>query len=246
MVDEMSGETAFPQPCIRDIQVPLTKEQWCLIEAEAEHFGIPKELLAATLAAEIVYDTDWINTIYDTGVRAVGSIADFAYATRDRPLFDASYGLLEGFHEYFGLAPWLEPMGIGYGFAPGIANMHAGAAVRTEAYFQENYPGQAFLPDLGLDNQKGVRLRWLLSDEGSIRYAAAYLRWWTDIRTGVKSTHTDDLTDVDMIVIYTAYRCDINECYTKLGEDFQATNTPSPYGSPNDFAVFLRLYTCTP
>lgn len=229
------------------IQDPLTEAQWTLAKQEAARFGLPKELVAATIAAEIVYDTDWVNTVYDLSTWIVGETADFAYKWRDRPLFDLCYGLLEGFHEYFGLADDLEPKGLGYGMAPGIAHMHAGVAVRTEEYFNQTYPGQNFLPDLGPDNQEGIRLRWLLSDEGSIRYAAAYLRQYADYRKGITSDHTNDLSDTDMIIIYTGYRCLIGEggCYESL-EEFHSTQTPSPYGQPSDFSVFLLVYKNKP
>jgi RHS repeat-associated protein len=224
---------------------PLSEQQWNLTKQEARRFGLPKELVASTIAAEIVYDTDWVNTVYDAITWITGATADFAYATRDRLLFNVCYETLEEFHEYFGLAPYLEEKGIGYGIAPGIANIHAGPAVRTENYINETYPDQDLLPDLGPENREGVRLRTLLSDEGSIRYTAAYLRWWADVRTGSTSDHTTDLTDTDMIIIYTAYRCDVRRCYGSV-EEFQNAQTPSPYGHPNDFAVFLPLYKSRP
>lgn len=224
---------------------PLTEAQWNIVKQEATRFGIPKELLASTLAAEVVYDEDIINTAYDVSTAIFGAAADFAYINRDRPLFDICYQTLEGFHEYFGLAPLLEPRGIGYGSAPGIANMHAGVAVRVEDYINQNYPGQGLLPDLGSDNQRGIRLRTLLSDEGGIRYAAAYLRWYADLRKGTASAHTSDLTNIDMIIIYTGYRCSLENCYGSL-QGFQSAQAPSPYGSPNDFAVFLDFYRRKP
>jgi len=224
---------------------PLSEQQWNLIKQEARRFGLPKELVASTIAAEIVYDTDWVNTVYDAVTWIMGATAEFAYVTRDRPLFNVCYETLEEFHEYFGLAPHLEKKGIGYGIAPGVANIHAGPAVRTENYIDETYPDQDLLPDLGTENQEGVRLRTLLSDEGSIRYAAAYLRWWADVRTGSTSDHTTDLTDTDMIIIYTVYRCSVEDCYGTV-ENFQNTQTPSPWGHPNDFAVFLPLYKSRP
>lgn len=97
------------------------------------------------------------------------------------------------------------------------------------------------MPDLGPENQEGVRLRTLLSDEGSIRYAAAYLRQWADVRKGSTSSHISDLTDTDMIIIYTRYRCSVEHCYGSV-EEFQKAQTPATGGSPNDFAVFLPVY----
>jgi len=79
--------------------------------------------------------------------------------------------------------------------------MHAGVAVRVENYINETYPGQGLLPDLGPDNQPGIRLRTLLSNEGGIRYAADYLRWYADLRKGTTSSHVSDLTDTDMMIL---------------------------------------------
>nr|NIW46903.1 hypothetical protein [Gammaproteobacteria bacterium]NIW99740.1 hypothetical protein [Phycisphaerae bacterium] len=246
VLDEVQSGFIIPIPNYPDrLADPLSEQQWNLVKQEAGRFGIPKELLAATIAAEIVYDTDWINTVYNINTAIVGNLSDFAYVTRDRPLFNLCNSVLEGFHEYFGLAPYLEPRGIGYGFAPGIANIHAGPAIRVENYINETYPGQNLLPDLGFQNQKAVRLRTLLSDEGSIRYAAAYLRQWADVRTGSTSGHTTDLTDNDMIIIYTVYRCSVDACYGSV-EEFQKAQTPSPYGGPDDFAVFLPIYKKRP
>ncbi len=228
-----------------NVQDPLTATQWSLAKQEAKRFGIPKELVAGTLAAEVVYDSDVVNTVYDVDTALVGGVADIAFVLRDRPTFDICYSILEGYHEYFGLAPWLENHGIGYGFAPGIANMHAGPAVRTEEYINRTYPNQGLMPDLGLDNHPGVRLRTLLTDEGGIRYAAAYLRWYADLRKGTKIDHTTDLSDTDMIIIYTGYRCSLRDCYESV-EGFQNAQVPNPGGSPDDFSVFLDLYKKKP
>jgi len=236
----------YIDPTGHTVQDPLTATQWQLAKQEAIRFGIPKELVAGTLAAEIVYDSDFINTMYDVSTTVVGGLADIAFMLRDRTGFNLCYQTLEGFHEYFGLAPLLEkPFGIGYGSAPGIANMHAGPAVRTEEYINSIYPGQGLMPDLGLENHPGVRLRTLLTDEGGIRYAAGYLRQYADLRKGTTTDHTHDLSDTDMIVIYTVYRCSIEDCYGTL-QEFQSAEIPSPDGHPDDFSVFLDLYKNKP
>jgi len=235
----------YTDPTGHSVQDPLTATQWSLAKQEAIRFGIPKELVAGTLAAEIVYDEDFINTIYDVSTAVVGGIADLAFMFRDRTTRNLCYQLLEGFHEYFGLAPWLENKGIGYGSAPGIANMHAGAAVRTEEYINSIYPDQGLMPDLGLDNHPGVRLQTLLTDEGGIRYAAGYLRQYADLRKGTTKDHTNDLSDIDMIIIYTVYRCSIEGCYGDL-QGFQTAQVPAADGSPHDFSVFLDLYKKKP
>ena len=235
----------YIDPTGHSVQDPLTATQWSLAKQEAVRFGIPKELVASTLAAEIVYDEDFINTMYDWSTGAVGGIADIAFIFNDRTTHNVCYQLLEGFHEYFGLASSLEPKGYGYGVAPGIANMHAGVAVRVEEYINSTYPGQDLMPDLGLDNHPGVRLRTLLTDEGGIRYAAGYLRWYADLRKGTTTDHTNDLSDTDMIIIYTGYRCSLRDCYESV-EGFQNAQVPNPIGSPEDFSVFLDLYKKKP
>ena len=235
----------YTDPTGHSVQDPLTATQWSLAKQEAVRFGIPKELVASTLAAEIVYDEDFINTMYDWSTGAVGGIADIAFIFSDWTDWNLCYQLLEGFHEYFGLAPWLEQYGYGYGSAPGIANMHAGVAVRVEEYINSTYPGQDLMPDLGLDNHPGVRLRTLLTDEGGIQYAAAYLRWYADLRKGTTTDHTNDLSDTDMIIIYTGYRCSIEACYGSV-QGFQEAEEPSSFGSPDDFSVFLDLYKKKP
>lgn len=202
-------------------------------------------MVADTLAAEIVYDSDFINTMYDVSTAVVGGLADIAFILRDRTSFNICYQTLEGFHEYFGLAPLLENKGIGYGSAPGIANMHAGVAVRTEEYINNTYPGQNLMPDLGLDNHPGVRLRTLLTDEGGIRYAAGYLRQYANWRKGTTTDHTHDLSDTDMIIIYTGYRCGLH-CYKDSLQNYQKAQTPATGGSPDDFSVFLDLYQKKP
>jgi len=231
----------YIDPTGHSVQDPLTATQWSLAKQEAVRFGIPKELVASTLAAEIVYDEDFINTMYDVSTGAVGAAADIFFIMNKSIEYDLCYKVLEGFHEYFGLAPWLENKGIGYGSAPGIANMHAGVAVRVEEYINSTYPGQGLMPDLGQDHIPGTRLRTLLTDEGGIRYAAGYLRQYADLRKGTTSTHTSDLTDTDMIIIYTGYRCGLY-CYRSSLQEFQNAQVPASGGSPDDFAVFLDLY----
>ncbi|MBK6712267.1 MAG: hypothetical protein IPG51_18345 [Chloroflexi bacterium] len=55
----------------------------------------------------------------------------------------------------------------------------------------------------------------------------------------------EGIDDNDMIIIYTAYRCDVTACYGSIS-GYQEAQTPSLFGSPNDFAVFLPLYKNKP
>jgi hypothetical protein len=63
--------------------------------------------------------------------------------------------LLSGYHEYFGieqliLQPWfqtsLKELGLGYGSAPGLGNIHAGTAKEADEYFALYYSKENLLP----------------------------------------------------------------------------------------------------
>jgi hypothetical protein len=62
-----------------------------------------------------------------------------------------------------------------------------------------------------------------------------------DLRKGTTTDHTNDLSDTDMTIIYTGYRCSLRACYESL-EGFQNAQVPDPRGSPDDFSAFLDLY----
>ena len=66
----------------------------------------------------------------------------------------------------------------------------------------------------------------LVTDEGNIRYTAAILRQLADMRTGTKGTHANDLDDIDMEVIYSAFRADLRACYGDLSGFQAATGSP--------------------
>jgi len=177
---------------------------------------------------------------------------------------------LNGLHEYFGafwayenitsvlegngvVPRWddipsehtaLENAGIGYGWTPGVAQVHAGTAERTQQYMESTYPGM--MPWWLVDTPKGLtddayRIMKLASSPGEIYYMAANLRWLADQRTGTTEDHTGDLSNIDMVMIYTIYRCSIRDCYGTL-EDFQTTNFPNPAGRPGAFRTWLSYY----
>jgi hypothetical protein len=84
-----------------------------------------------------------------------------------------------------------------------------------------------------------LRMLILLSERGSIHYTAAYLRYWADLRTGNKVPHRADLNDIDMQLIYSGFREDIDYWYDSL-EKWQVSQDPSPLGQ--QIARFLPFY----
>lgn len=224
---------------------PLTQRQWEISKQEADRFQIPVELVAGALATEIVYDTDFINTIYDISVNAATTIGDLALAAHAPGIYEACYAFLDAYHEYFGLAPSLEPKGIGYGPAPGLGNVHAGPAETIEDYFARCPMTRDLLPS---PSRPGLRLRRLATDEGNIRYVAAYLRRYAELRKGFGLQCrqyylplTADLTFVDMEIIYTAYRCDVRHCYGSV-QNYQTATSAAAAGHPEQIRPYLMFY----
>ncbi len=230
--------------------VPLSESQLSVVVKEANRFGLPPEFLASVLAAEIVFDTDFINTIYDASTDVVGTLTIAGYHTPflGGLIGDACSLVLSGFHEYLGAAPYLEGLGFGYGSAPGIGNIHAGVARRTEDYFNAQYAGQGYLPNYsgGWNQQNAQRLMTLRSDEGNIRYVAAELRRLTDLRTGQMIGHTN-LSPDDMRAVFIGYHCALGACFG--GDDYNDDSNFRAGGEPiwglefaNQLDIYLEYY----
>jgi RHS repeat-associated protein len=183
---------------------PLTPYQWQLSKQEARLFEIPVELVAGTIAVEIVHDTDWYDYYLDVYLQMLPLILHYCPPAGFGNVWlqDASDMFLEGYEHYWGLAR-------GRGPGNGVANVHVLTAKRTENYFARNYPGDPRLPPA---RDIHFRMAVLETDAGSIHYAAAILRMLSDMRTGVMGPHYS-LSDTDMEVIYSAYRSDLEACY---------------------------------
>ena len=81
---EMNGLQNNVFPLNDGVSQRLIKVKEMMEEIVDRQLGIPKELVASTLAAEIVYDSDFINTIYDVSTSVVGGVADIAFILNDR------------------------------------------------------------------------------------------------------------------------------------------------------------------
>jgi RHS repeat-associated protein len=183
---------------------PLTPHQWQLSKQEARLFEIPVELVAGTIAVEIVHDTERYDYYLDVYLQMLPLIMHYCPPEGFSSVWlqDASDMFLEGYEHYWGL---LEGRGPGNG----VANVHILTAKRTEDYFARNYPGDPRLPSA---RDMYFRMAVLVTDAGSVHYAAAILRMLADMRAGVMGPH-HSLSDTDMEVIYSAYRSDLEACY---------------------------------
>ena len=205
------GKPYFPPPLPPN---PLTNEQWEISRAAAAAFELPVELVAGTVAVEIVDDTDLKDAPLDFLFQEVP--LGFHYTQPESSWARVIADLfLEGYEHYFGLLG-------GRGPGNGVANLHILTAKVVEEYFATHYPDQHLLdppPDIY------IRSAILLPDEGNIYYAAAILRMIADCRTGVRGPHTDDLSDLDMQMIYGRFRCYCWESWS----DFAASTEPVKY-----------------
>jgi hypothetical protein len=215
-------------------------EKRSVIEREAMRFGLPPEFVAAAIAAEVEYDTDLINTVYDVWT----GLLDWAQPDRFRINIFAQLHL-ELWHCYYGLGPlYLNPKhGFGEGPAPGIGNMHVGVAKDTELYFANTYPGQDMLPTAPSNAR---RLELIHRYEWNVRYVAAYLRQLADMRTGIDGPH-HNLSDNDMAMIFVVYHADLNYCFDSddPGGSFQratSPDTPECQAFAEQLTPFLHLY----
>jgi len=204
---------------------PLTTRQRASASRAAAYFRLPFELVAGTVAMEIMDDTDWYDAWLDTLFQEIP--LSIHYGTSDPSLRATVDLFLTGYDIYFGRFGRRGP-------GNGVANVHMGTIREIEAYYAANYPEEQLLMPLDLYTRIGVSL----TDEGNIFYAAAVLRRNADYRTGSLQSHLDDLSVTDMQMIYGRYRCD---CW----RDWEAYKTAT--GVPVDsrgieFLPYLQLY----
>jgi len=217
---------------------PLTADQWELAKQEALLLAVPVELVAGTIAVEIVHDTQWDDPIFDF-MLASGLAYHYLGQSEEAPpqyvgVCRIATRVLGGYEHYWG-------HGGGRGPGPGVANFHIGTAKMIEQYFAQEYPDWRVLeapPDAY------ARMGLLLSDPVNIHYTAAYLRYLADYRKGTggkprKIPHAGDLSDTDMQIIYGAFICGIGS-YGDEPEDYQEHAVPGRYGQ--NIAPYLPFY----
>ncbi len=204
---------------------PLTASQRASASRAAAYFGLPFELVAGTVAMEIMDDTDWYDAWLDTLFQEIP--LSIHYGTSDPSLRSTVDLFLIRYDSYFVRG--------GRGPGNGVANVHMGTIREAEAYYAANYPEEQLLMPLDLYTRIGMSL----TDEGNIFYAAAVLRRNADYRTGSLQSHLDDLSVTDMQMIYGRYRCD---CWETWGDFREATTCP-PKSRGSEFLPYLQLYS---
>jgi RHS repeat-associated protein len=216
---ECGGRSLIDSPSID----PLSEDQWEIVKKEADRFGLPPELVAATIAVEIVYDTDWYDHYLDVYLQKLPLIFHYTEPEHFTAVWihEVADLFLNGYEHYFGLLG-------GRGPGNGIANVHVLTAKNAEQYYAKYYPGESLLESAKDDY---YRMTVLLTDEGNIHYTAAILRQLADLRTGSRRSHTNDLDDTDMEIIYSAFRADLDTFYTDI-ERFRAAiiSPPGTFG----------------
>jgi len=215
---------------------PLTPERWRLSKQEAQRFQIPIELVAGTVAAEVVHDTDFWESFIDTSLLKLPLAVLYCPDTADADKWVAKLWL-----------DWYNSHAqVGTGPGPGVANVHIATAVAAEEWINTWYPGQGLLDE---PENIYIRLTNLLFDEGNIRYTAGTLRQLADQRTGRREPHAYEpapksnpanLTDLDMGVIFEAFRAGIKTPYTDRGDDFRTSIYLGSYGG--QIFPFLPYY----
>jgi len=214
---------------------PLPPHLWSLSKEKARLFQIPVELVAGTIATEIVHDTDWHDPVLDDllagALGAYNCPRGITWGLNVSSYFWGTF--LSGYEHYWGFAG-------GRGPGPGVANVHVGTAKDTEEYFATHYPNQHLLdppPDIY------ARLAELLHDDTNVHYTAAILRRLANLRKGKNGEpsnrpHLHDLDEADMQIIYGAFRAGIDS-YGSV-RDYQNVTFPGKFGK--QIALYLSFY----
>ena len=130
----------------------------------------------------------------------------------------------------------IGPYGEVIGPGPGVASFHTATAKEMEAYYAEAGLGEYLPPPPGLY----YRMLILLTSQGNTHYTAAYLKYLADVHEGVPAavhlpsgvvivtSHLSDLDDLDMQIIYGAYRAGF-ESYGRR-EAYKTATQPNAWG----------------
>jgi hypothetical protein len=187
-----------------------------IMQAMAGRYGVPPELVAGLLAAEIDLDNTWYGISLDNMVRQ-------AYKTLDTGVTGleswAAQHLIDMFTDTN--SSWGDRVA-------GYSNVHHSTYVKVEEYMTNC--GQPLPYGINKRNY----LPPLLTDQGTIEFTARMARYLADIRTGHKNSHYTDLDLVDMAQMWGAWRNGIGgvTCEGNCGfnnvKDFQDKQSLGP------------------
>lgn len=208
-------EDDFPE------QHDFTEYQWTAIQHWAVIFGLPVEFVAAVVAAEVKYDTDW----YDDGMDfLIGATAYVGTQPWYRvgiygPLADAALEASQGGIPVIGLS-----------FGPGIGQVHADTAMQAEAHF-----GEAFADTPSTASERHLQL---VCDFDNIKYVSAVLRMYSDQRPASR-TPTGQMTVDEMGAVYANYHSDVRGAF---GEERLYASGAPPTDKGQYFVDELRPF----
>ncbi len=174
----------------------------CIIEKDADKWGIPWQILGGLVESEIQLDTPFYDSIQDALYRLVPAITNY-------PI----------------------PVIVGQNPGPGIGNIHILTAKATAAYFRSGYvcfQCESFRPNIQSDESNSSISSKLLNDEFSINFMAAEARHLADYRFGSNGQPwigwKGDLaqwTLTDAVAIWHGYRYGVRKV-TPLGDGFRS------------------------
>ena len=164
-----------------------------MIKSAAAAYGVPWQVVAGLLSAEIGLDTGWMDTI-ETGGIAILSIGGILGIRTARSALTGAY--------------LLRPNP-----GPGIGNVHLTTARAVSDYFAQHYGDNAAL-QLGFGDMSTESLAFTLTwNETNIDTVAAYVRMLADYRFGSNGEpslvdHSDlaSWTMTDAVAIWHGYR----------------------------------------
>ena len=178
----------------------------------ANEYGIPAELPAGLLAAEIDLDHTLPGRTLDDMARMANLMRQFSCfwpSYLSMPML-VSMGLVgsEAYWEVVSTIDTYKVFGKDLGdVVSGDSASHHATYVIVEEYMTENYG-----KPLPYGTEKSAYLPCLLTDQGSIEFTARMARMLADYRKGSKSPHgREDLSLDDMAQIWGAWRAGINE-----------------------------------
>ncbi len=164
----------------------FSEKQWSGITTWGQHFGLPIEFVTGVLAAEVLYDTDWYDSIIDPAIWLAGKWGSIPIigigAARALERSQDGIALLGG-----------------RSFGPGIGQIHAATAIQAEAYWGDDFPA--------IPRSASERHVMLVENDTNIMYASAILRMYADQRVGSLDVN-GQMTEAEMGAVFTRYHED--------------------------------------
>ncbi len=181
-------------------------------------FGIPYELLASVIQAEQDTDYGLSDAFEDWSVRTALTINQLDQSTQGLPMPGREGVSVARMIFGEGVLSTAETLDSSLG----IAQVRISVAADMERRF-------ALQGLLQISESTDEIIRKLETESGNIEYAAAYVRYLTEVRTGQSGPFFERLTIDDMQIIYGAYRTGIQGGYGSV-EAYRAATSAGEWG----------------